>query len=171
MAEYNYRNLILWDRAQELTLAVIRLTSPLPRTAAADVIRKQIIRSASSMAANVAEGHGRYRLGAHAYHLSIAKGSACETDSWLDLLRRSGLITREQEEPRHALCMELISMLTSKIRQLEAMQQQAKRKDSGPSRLEDERGEWTVDPADFRSENDELNPVPGSKFSVLEAQS
>ena len=119
MPEYTFRNLILWEKAQELTLAVIRLIAPLPRSAASDVITRQIIRSSSSIAANVAEGHGRYTFGAHMYHLSIAKGSTCETDSWLDLLRRSDLIKAEQEKPLHDTCMELVAMLTSKIRQLE----------------------------------------------------
>jgi four helix bundle protein len=121
MADYNYRNLILWDKAQELCLAIIHLIGPLPRSGVNDVITHQIIRSSSSIAANVAEGHGRYTPGAHLYHLSIAKGSACETDSWLDLLRRSGLISAEQERPLHDLCMELVAMLTAKIRQLDQL--------------------------------------------------
>ena len=121
-AEHNYRNLILWQKAQELTLEIIRLTSALPRSNVADVLVRQIVRSSSSIAANVAEGHGRFTPRAHANHLSIAKGSACETDSWLDLLRKSGLISKGQEQPLHDLCMELIAMLTAKIRQLEVVQ-------------------------------------------------
>ena len=144
MPEYTFRNLILWEKAQELTLAVIRLIAPLPRSAAADVITRQIIRSSSSVAANVAEGHGRYTPGAHMYHLSIAKGSTCETDSWLDLLRRSNLISAEQEQPLHDTCMELIAMLTSKIRQLETLQQKPKRGDG--ARISDDRAEYIADP-------------------------
>jgi len=117
--DYNYRNLILWQKAQDLTLEIIRLTSAIPRANIADALVRQIVRSSSSIAANVAEGHGRFTPRAHANHLSIAKGSACETDSWLDLLRKSGLISKEQEQPLHDLCMELIAMLTAKIRQLD----------------------------------------------------
>ena len=144
VAEYGYRNLILWNKAQELTLAVIRLIAPLPRSGAADVISKQIIRSSSSIAANVAEGHGRFTAGAHSFHLSVAKGSTCETDSWLDLLRRSDLIRTDQEKPLHETCMELVAMLTSKIRQLETVQAASKRGGAG-SRLSDERAEYIVD--------------------------
>jgi four helix bundle protein len=145
VAEYSYRNLILWNKAQELTLDVIRLIAPLRRSAAADVIAKQIIRSSSSIAANVAEGHGRFTPGAHSFHLSVAKGSACETDSWLDLLRRSELINAEQEKPLHDTCMELVAMLTSKIRQLEVASANSKRSGSPSSRIGDERAEYIVD--------------------------
>lgn len=120
--EHSFRNLILWQKAQALTLEIVRLTSGLPRSSVADVLVRQIVGSSSSIAANVAEGHGRFTPRAHANHLSIAKGSACETDSWLDLLRRSGLISELQEQPLHDLCMELIAMLTAKIRQLEVVQ-------------------------------------------------
>ncbi|MBI5283613.1 MAG: four helix bundle protein, partial [Chloroflexi bacterium] len=119
--EYNFRKLILWQKAQGLTLDVIKLTSALPRANVADALVRQIVRSSSSIAANVAEGHGRFTPRAHAYHLSIAKGSACETDGWLDLLRRSGHISAEQEQPLHDVCMELIAMLTAKIRELEKL--------------------------------------------------
>jgi four helix bundle protein len=116
--EYTYRNLVLWQNAQALALEVIHLTAALPRSAANDVLTRQIIRSATSIGANIAEGHGRYTPRAHAQHLSIAKGSACETDSWLDLLKRSG-------------------SLTAKIRSLSRM--------AADSRLEDERGEYVVE--------------------------
>jgi len=119
--EYSYRNLILWQKAQELTLEIVKLIVSMPKTSVNDIISRQVVRSASSIAANVAEGHGRYAPRGHAYHLSIAKGSACETDSWLDLLRRSGAITAEQEGPLQATCQELIAMLTSKIRDLEKL--------------------------------------------------
>ncbi len=127
--EYSFRKLILWQKAQELTLDVIKLTSALPRANIADALVRQIVRSSSSIAANVAEGHGRFTPRAHAYHLSIAKGSACETDGWLDLLRRSGHISAEQEQPLHDVCMELIAMLTAKIRELEKLQPRSLREE------------------------------------------
>lgn len=117
--EYNFRNLIVWQKSQQLTLDVIKLIGSMPRNAIADVLVKQIIRSSSSIAANIAEGHGRFTPGAHSNHLSIAKGSACETGGWLDLLHKSGFITAEQEQRLHATCLEIVAMLTAKIRELE----------------------------------------------------
>src|SRR3972149_746519 len=95
---YSYRNLLLWQKAQALALEVIRLVASLPRDQTTQVIGRQIVGSAGSIAANIAEGHGRYSLAAHRNHLSIAKGAACETDSWLDLLRQSGYIDADTEQ-------------------------------------------------------------------------
>src|SRR3990172_5484542 len=101
MAEYSFRNLVLWQKAQALTLEVARVVERLPRSGLAGVIGPQILASASSIGANVAEGHGRFTPGAHKNHLSIAKGSACETDGWLDLLHRAGYIDSEAEGRLH----------------------------------------------------------------------
>lgn len=138
-SKYSFRKLTLWEKAQELTLAIVKLTGPLPRGAASDVIARQIIRSSSSIGANIAEGHGRFTPRAHAQHLSIAKGSACETDSWLDLLVRTGMIQREEEARLHALCDEIIAMLTAKIRDLDKVE---------PRRLRDEPVPWDYTTSD-----------------------
>jgi four helix bundle protein len=121
--EYSYRNLIVWQRAQELAHRMIQLTQRLPQNWANAVLARQIISAATSIGANIAEGHGRYTPGAHGNHLSIAKGSAAETDSWLDLLRREGRITPQEEAPLHAECMEIMAMLKSKILDLERLEQ------------------------------------------------
>src|SRR3989304_922727 len=102
--EYNYRNLLLWQKAQDLALNIIRIAAKLPRDRAADIIARQLISSASSIAANIAEGHGRLSLAAHRNHLSIAKGSACETDGWVDLLHRAGFIDAASESSLHDPC-------------------------------------------------------------------
>jgi S23 ribosomal protein. len=112
---YSYRNLIVWQKAQTLTLAIVRLVAKLPDDKVSRIITDQIVRSSSSIGANIAEGHGRFSLAAHANYVSIAKASACETDNWLDLLRRTGRISDEIESQLHAGCTELIRMLTSKI--------------------------------------------------------
>jgi four helix bundle protein len=120
--EYSHRNLILWRRAQGLAHQMIQLTQRLPQNWANAVLARQIISAATSIGANIAEGHGRYTPGAHGNHLSIAKGSAAETDSWLDIPRREGRITPEEEVPLHAECMEIMAMLKSKILDLERLE-------------------------------------------------
>ena len=116
---YSYRNLLLWQKSQALTLEVVKIVSSLPNDRVASVVGRQMVRSASSIAANIAEGHGRFTLPAHRNHLSIAKGSACETDGWLDLLHRAGYLDADSETRLHADCKELIRMLTAKILALE----------------------------------------------------
>jgi len=124
---YSYRNLVLWEKAQELALNVIRRVAQLPAGPAARIMTHQIIRSVTSIGANIAEGHGRYALPAHRNYLSIAKASACETDSWLDLLRRAGYLRADEKKHFHEACGELIRMLTSKILQMERLEGAMKR--------------------------------------------
>src|SRR3990170_4188153 len=94
---YNFRNLALWQKGQELALQVIKMTGKLPDTVSARVIARQVVASSASVPANIAEGHGRYSMAAYRNHLSIARGSTAETDSWLDLLARAGHIPSEAE--------------------------------------------------------------------------
>jgi four helix bundle protein len=121
---YSHRNLIVWQRAQELAHQMIKLTRRLPQNWANAVLARQIIMSATSIGANIAEGHGRYTPGAHGNHLSIAKGSAAETDSWLDSLRREGYLTSEEEALLHNECMEIMAILKSKILDLERLERE-----------------------------------------------
>jgi len=122
---YSYRNLEVWQSAPQIAAEIILLLRRVTRDAAVDEITHQLIRAAGSVGANIAEGHGRYTFGAHRHHLSIAKGSACETDSWLDLLRRIDAISEQQEAELHSKLTSLVAVLTSKILSLEARAKQA----------------------------------------------
>ncbi len=113
-----FRNLDLWRQAQAFARDVIAIVDDLP-TRPVDSIARQLTRSATSIGANIAEGHGRFGLPSYRNHLSIAKGSACETDSWLDLLRRLGLLSPEREAELHGRCSSLIAAITRRILNLE----------------------------------------------------
>jgi four helix bundle protein len=154
---YSYRNLLLWEKAQTLALEVIRLTSRLPADPAARILGQQVIRSSSSIGANIAEGHGRFSLAAHRNHLSIAKASACETGSWADLLARAGFISRESERRLHDASEELVRMLTAKIVQIEALEER-NRKARKTDRLADERAAYHTE--DYLG----IDPVLSSEF-------
>lgn len=117
---YSFRNLALWQRAQELALGVIKMSESLPRSEAARSIARQVVSSSGSVAANIAEGHGRYSVAAYRNHLSIARGSTAETDSWLDLLARAGYITSETAGKLHDECELLLGGLTRQMKALEA---------------------------------------------------
>ena len=75
------------DAAGEAIVLVMRIPAPLKS------IADQVIRSASSVAANLAEGHGR--IGRDRLHFwRIAYASAKEVDSHLRLLASAGVIHR-----------------------------------------------------------------------------
>ncbi|MBI2913977.1 MAG: four helix bundle protein [Chloroflexi bacterium] len=115
---YNFRKLDVWQRAQALTLHIIATLKPLPNDVVVSTISRQLIASSGSIAANIAEGLGRFSPAAYKNHLQIAKGSACETDSWLHLLREAGYLSAEVEGQLHRECLDLVAILTSKIHDL-----------------------------------------------------
>ena len=88
-------NLIAHERALEAAGDAITLVMRVP--APLKSIADQVIRSASSVAANLAEGHGR--TGRDRLHFwRIAYSSAKEVDSHMRLLARAGAINRTKTE-------------------------------------------------------------------------
>lgn len=112
---YGFRGLAMWQRGQEVADEVITLVESLPNTRPMNVIVQQIVKSATSIAANVAEGHARYSAGAYRNHLSIARGSTAETISWLDLLKRRGHLPPAAEESLLGKCAELMKMISARM--------------------------------------------------------
>ena len=139
---YGFKNLISWQKAQELTVHVLEIVRTMPRDRASDVLARQVIRSSSSIAATIAEGHGRFSAGAYRNHLSIARGSAMETMSWLDLMRRTGHITTEREQALLKICDDILNLISAKMIELD--------KQTGTSRtLREERGEYDASDSDL----------------------
>ncbi|MEK7248572.1 MAG: four helix bundle protein [Chloroflexota bacterium] len=125
-ASYTYRNLDVWERAQTLAVQVIPLARKLPRDPGMAEIARQLVGSSGSIGANIAEGHGRFTRRAYANHLNIAKGSASEVGSWLDLLRRLGEIDGVLESQLQLEVDSLSGLLKHKIRTLLAEDSKAK---------------------------------------------
>ncbi len=88
-------DLVAHAKALEAAGAAIRMVMRVPSPLRS--IADQLIRSASSVPANLAEGHGR--SGRDRLHFwRIAYASAKETDSHLRLLAHSGAIERARAE-------------------------------------------------------------------------
>ena len=134
---YSFKNLELWKSAQDLAVEILTLADSLPTYRSADIIARQIIRSSTSIAANIAEGHGRFSFAAYRNHLSIAKGSAAETQGWIDLLVRRGHVAAEVGKQLDQKCSTLIAALTRRITALEAQERKP--------RLREERAFYDVD--------------------------
>lgn len=62
---------------------------------AKDTVGKQIVRAADSVAANLAEGYGRYHFKENQKFCYYSRGSAEETQTWLEKAVRRNLIERE----------------------------------------------------------------------------
>jgi four helix bundle protein len=115
----DFRRIAVWQEAQSFARDVAAPVATLPRSRAADVIGNQLMRSAGSIAANIAEGYGRFSQPAYRHHLSIARGSASiESESWLDLLVQAGYLTAESAEPLIAKCSTVQRMISARMKAL-----------------------------------------------------
>ena len=82
-----YRNLNVWKTAMNLVESCYRATAGFPREEMYG-LTSQIRRAASSIPANVAEGHCRRTTKAYANHVSIALGSHGELETCLEIAAR-----------------------------------------------------------------------------------
>ncbi|HEY0330693.1 MAG TPA: four helix bundle protein [Rhodopseudomonas sp.] len=112
----SYRDLRVWQEAMDLAEACYRLTREFPKDEMYGMTA-QIRRAASSIAANIAEGHGRQQTGAFVQFLRIAQGSLKELETHLILAVRVGLATNM--DVLLGQCDELGRMLRALIRSLQ----------------------------------------------------
>jgi four helix bundle protein len=115
----DFRQLKVWQKAHELTLAVYRLTATFPREELYG-LRNQLRRAGSSIAANLAEGCGRNGDAELARFCSMAMGSASELEYHLLLGRDLELIKRKDYLVLHQEVTELKRMLTALMQKLNA---------------------------------------------------
>ena len=88
-------NLIAYSTALEAAGMALGLVQRVP--ASLKPLADQVIRAASSVPANLAEGHGRFGRD-RIHHWRIAYGSAKEVDAHLRLLAQAGAIDSAQAE-------------------------------------------------------------------------
>jgi four helix bundle protein len=117
-SESAFRGRLLWQKAQDFAERVARVVVILKHDRATDAISNQLMRSAGSIAANVAEGFSRFSQPAYRNHLSIARGSTFESESWLDLLMRLEYLSQADGKELIANCHELGRLLTSRMKSL-----------------------------------------------------
>jgi four helix bundle protein len=89
-----------------------RLTAKFPRDETFG-LTSQIRRSAASIAANIAEGHGRENTGNFIHQLRVAQGSLKELETHLLLSERVGITNRTEIDERILQCEVVGKMLRS----------------------------------------------------------
>ena len=81
-----------------------------------DTIGKQIVRSADSIGANIAEGNGRYNSKDNQRFVKISRGSLYETIHWLRLAYYRQLITDKQVKRIKTIIDELSPRLNAYLK-------------------------------------------------------
>ncbi|MCJ7523647.1 MAG: four helix bundle protein [Candidatus Aminicenantes bacterium] len=82
----SYKELIVWQKAYQLTLLVYKETEKFPKSEIFG-LSSQLRRAAVSIASNIAEGYQRQHGGEYVQFLSIAFGSCAEVETQLLLCK------------------------------------------------------------------------------------
>ena len=111
---HSFRDLTVWQRSMQLTVAVYRLTQEFPREELYG-LTSQIRRSAVSLPSNIAEGHGRLNTAEFRQFLGVARGSNCELQTQLEIARVLGYGSPRKIEEAEHLSNEVGKMIYSII--------------------------------------------------------
>ena len=111
----DFTDLIVWQKAKTLFLDVVRDMKMINGGKASFIIMQQVIRSAGSISANIADGFGRKGQREFCYFLGVAKGSACETQDWYYKMESLAFLPPEVVSQRIDTAREVIWMLNKLI--------------------------------------------------------
>ena len=114
----SYRDLVLWQRGVGLAEVCYRVTAEFPKDEIYGMTA-QIRRAATSIPANIAEGHGRESTGSFVQFLRMAQGSLKELETHLLVAQRVGIARSQTVEPLLVECDEIGRMLRALIRSLQ----------------------------------------------------
>jgi four helix bundle protein len=110
------RTSILKEKSYAFALRVVKLSQYLTSEHKEYVLSKQVLRSGTSIGANLEEAFQGQSTPDFIHKLSIANKEAFETHYWLRLLRDSSFLTNDQANSLLADCDELQRMLISAIK-------------------------------------------------------
>ncbi|MEX0661772.1 MAG: four helix bundle protein [Balneolaceae bacterium] len=110
----NYNNGPVYKKSFQFALRIIELYKLLVNQKEY-VISKQILRSGTSIGANVNEASAGFSKKDFAYKMSIASKEARESMYWLNLLKESGLVDVNLDNELQE-CDELVRILTSIVK-------------------------------------------------------
>jgi four helix bundle protein len=112
-----YQDLVVWQRAVELSVAIYGLTASFPREEIYG-LTSQLRRASVSIASNIAEGWGRQSDSGYKHFLAMSRGSLFELQTQLVIARklRFGEATPHAEVDR--LATEISKMLVALMKSI-----------------------------------------------------
>ncbi|MBT9368309.1 four helix bundle protein [Rhizobium sp. CSW-27] len=114
----SYKDLKVWQQAIELAVECYRCTENFLKSEAYG-LTAQIRRAAASVAANIAEGHGRENTGSFVQFLRIAQGSLKELETHVIIARRVDILPQQPFQSLMEQCDEIGRMMRALIRSLQ----------------------------------------------------
>ncbi len=100
-------------RTKQFSLTIIKFVSFLPRTREADVLARQLLRSATSIGANYREANRGVSRADFANKIGTVQKEAAETRYWIELLLESEIGKRSTTAELLKESSELLAIFTS----------------------------------------------------------
>ncbi|MBR4757358.1 MAG: four helix bundle protein [Bacteroidaceae bacterium] len=108
---------IVADKSKAFALQIIRLYRSLTEGNVREyVISKQLLRSGTSIGANIREAHRGQSRADFVSKMNISLKEACESEYWIELLYESGYIEEKEALSIQSECKELIKLLTAIVK-------------------------------------------------------
>ena len=103
----------LRTRTSDFALRIVKLYSSLPKTTEAQVLGKQVLRSGTSVGANYREGNRAKSDADIVNKFETVLQELDETDYWLNLLIKSGILPAQKAEAIIKETNELLAIFTT----------------------------------------------------------
>lgn len=107
---------LIADKSEQFAIRVVNLCGYLRKKFRETVLSRQVLRSGTSIGANVAESVYAQSDSDFINKLSIARKEASETLYWLRLLNRTSYVDNTMADSMMNDCDEIIRILTSSIK-------------------------------------------------------
>ena len=108
-------NSIMLDKAKALSISIVKICRSIKETKKESVLTNQLIRSGTSIGANIHESKYAHSTADFISKMQIALKEASETGYWLELLYKTNYIGEEQYNFLESKCKSLRAMLVSSI--------------------------------------------------------
>ena len=113
----SYKDLTVWQRAIELSLAIYRLTAKFPKEERYG-LASQLQHAGVSVPSNIAEGYGRGTRKEYKQFLAFARGSTLEVQTQLIIANEPSYCNLDALNQAQSLSEEVSKMLYSLIQKL-----------------------------------------------------
>jgi four helix bundle protein len=106
-----FENNVTFDKAYSFAIRIVNAYNHLVETKREFVMSKQMLRSGTSIGANITEANGAISTSDFSHKISIASKECLETKYWLHLLRDTGYIDDKSFESMHSDADEIARIL------------------------------------------------------------
>lgn len=111
---------IMLDKSKDFAVEIVNLCNNIKQTKKESVLTNQLLRCSTSIGANIHESKYAQSTADFISKMQIALKECYESEYWLELLSRTGYITKEQYSYYRNECGSIRRMLVSSINTVKA---------------------------------------------------